>query len=110
MRASEEDSRKGRLANRIKLRTQEKKRKKKRKIGNGESQLIWLNVESNLQYLEAPPAAEPSAVLPGSPGGEEAPIDLRGHGAVPAGSTPCWLPTDQEPQESLRTVAEKEED
>lgn len=37
-------------------------------------------------HLEASPAAEPSPVLPGPPGGEEAPIDLRGHGAVPADS------------------------
>jgi hypothetical protein len=38
------------------------------------------------QYLETAAAAEAPAVLPGPAGGEEAPIDLGGHGAVPARS------------------------
>jgi hypothetical protein len=55
-------------------------RRRARDAGGENTQLEWR------QYLETAAAAEAPAVLPGPAGGEETPIDLGGHGAVPARS------------------------
>jgi len=56
----------------------------------GNRRAIWEG-NSWMQYLEAAAAAEATAVLPGPAGGEESPIDLGGHGAVPARPAATWL-------------------
>lgn len=82
----QEQSRKWLLANQPNQTEEEEEERRVILGGNKREEKLEQLASRSTQYLEAAAAAETPAVLPGPAGGEEAPIDLGGHGAVPARS------------------------